>query len=114
VFIRLGTYNFGTEAEVEVELDKLGSVLQLQLQRQGIVPFGAMKPTDWLHLLFGALEAYGSASCSPLAIWSLGIGLNFPLSGEAEVEMELNKLGSVQLQLQLQRQVSPPPPVGRW
>jgi hypothetical protein len=58
------------EAEVEVELDKLGSVqLQLQLQRQGIVPFGAMKPTDWLHL-FGALEAYGSASCSPLAIWS--------------------------------------------
>jgi hypothetical protein len=57
---------------------------------------------------FWGLEAYGLASIFSLAISSLGIGVKFPLWGEAEVEVELNKLGSVQLQLQLQLQVFSP------
>jgi hypothetical protein len=44
--IRIGfNFHLRGEAEVEVDLSKLGSA---QLQ-QGIFPYRAVKPTHWLH-----------------------------------------------------------------
>jgi hypothetical protein len=78
------------EAEIGVELNKLESVqLQLQLQRQGLFPPSDGEACGLVSFPPLGLEASVLASSSSLAIWSLGVGFNFPPWGEAEAELNV-------------------------
>jgi hypothetical protein len=54
--------------------------------------FGAVKPTDTLNFPLWGLEACGLASILLVAIWSLGIGFNFPFLVKLKSKWNLTSL----------------------